>query len=84
MVNFLLNVRKQRDVEVTWIILNFRCNLKVDYRTLDHHLTITRSYAFNGDIEGTVQRVCAIPSDLHSRISRCKSRRTVKALATKL
>ena len=33
---------------------------KVDQIKLDQHLKITRSYAFNGDIEGTFQGVCAI------------------------
>ena len=33
---------------------------------MDHHLKITLSYAFNGDLEGAVRGICCIPRNFPS------------------
>ena len=39
---------------------------KIEYRELEHYLTITRCYVINGKLMGTVREVCAILPYWHS------------------
>ena len=56
--------------------------MSLDYRKLDDHLKITRSYAFSEEIEGTFRGVCANPPDWHRRTRHSTEKGTVKALGT--